>query len=396
LIYRHLLFFCCIGSLFLNDLPGQAGYAGTGVPLTHGFDPGDWLRIQERWIKSQPAILVSTHAGEHLLGQPIYAGKDTLYLLASTDLPLELENHEGLHKIPYSEVESLLLQKGGNWMTRSRRSSNYRMPGENISLSKAYQESKKHSVYRDSLSLPLTMDEAFAHSPLLRQVFRRKRLRVSVNMGPGTNRILSDARRALEASSLPSPQDWYGSDAILELFDLSWRFMDRIIAGGQLAAHTNSSTLYAYGGNGSFSNSYNYDVGFYEHRLYAEYAFFHLDRYFTRRWELLAGAGLLMGKTQWALYYQYDEYSDLDNPTYGEALHTQSDAILGFQLRTAFHCYILPGFSLWSGLEANFYSPWTIGEVEVPSNNPAVPFVLPEHDLNFNCLRFKIGVSIYL
>lgn len=352
--------------------------------------------IHRRWIASQPAAIVLTKDGKQYSGQPVHAGIDTLYLSASGGFPVGPDCYNNLHRIPFHEVDKVLIQKGGNLVTRSRKAESFNIPVENKYFTPGYQALRKAVVYPDSLLIPNTLEEAFPHSPVLRRVFPHKHLRISFSAGFGGDAVLNDARKALLSSTLPNPEDGYDNVAGIDFLDVSWRFGDRVILGAQLAARINSSTLYAYGQAPDFSNGYQYDVYYHEHRVYAEYAFFHVDRFFTKRWEFLVGTGLLMGRPEWTLFYNYDEYSDPDNPVYGTETHRQADPLWGFQLRTSFHYYIFPGLSLWTGLEGNIYGPWSIHQVEVPSNNPSVSLVLQEHTLNFSSVRFKLGVSIYL
>ncbi len=378
------------------DLPGQQRSADAGLADELGFEPESWNQIRDRWIWSQPAIVVYTYQGKHLSGQPVHAGIDTLYLYASTALPVGSDWYGKLHKITFKEIDKVLVQKGGNRVTRSNRSVGYQIPKKDKYFTKGFQEVKRSAVYRDSLVHPRQMKEAFPHSPVMRQVFPHKHFRISVSVGMGGGSVDNDAREALLASPLTTPEGGYGSTASPDIIDISWRFLDRVIVGGQLVSRNFSTTLYAYSQAGLSSNSYHYDVNFYEHRLYAEYAFFNLDRYFTRRWELLVGAGFLMGKPSWDFYYQYDDGSDPDNFIYEEERYEQDGSLYGVQSRTAFHYYFFPGLSLWTGLEANFYKPWTIDSVAVPSGDPSAPLVLQEHTLSFSSVRFRFGVSIYL
>jgi len=352
--------------------------------------------IQRKWLGAQPAIIVVSEDGKQISGQPLHAGIDTLYLFASTSLPVGPDQNKKVHAIPFVHVDRVLIQKGGNLITRSRKSSGHQIPVENKYFTKGFQALIKAAVYPDTMLIPSTMEKAFEHSPVFRQVFPHKHFRISVSAGFGGDAGLNDAREALLYSSLPSPEDGYNNVASIDILDVSWRFLDRYIIGGQLLARNASSTLYAYSQGEDWSNYFSYYVNYFEHRFYAEYVFFPVDRYFTKRWEFTAGAGLLIGKPEWTLFYNHDEYSDPDNPVYGTVTHTQTDPLLGFQLRAAFHLYLIPGFSLWSGLEGNFNSPWVIQQVEVPSNNPSVSLVLQEHTLNFSSVRFKLGVSIYL
>ena len=166
--------------------------------------------------------------------------------------------------------------------------------------------------------------------------------------------------------------------------------------GGQLAARNFSYYLYgdSYGADVNFY--YNSQIYFSENRLYAEYVFFPIDRFFTHRYEAIVGAGLLMGKTDWSMYYSYNGYTEAEIWMFDEKRVQLNDNLYGFQLRSAFHFYLFPGSSLWAGVEANFYKPWAIQALEFPTFDPDAPILLQEHTLGFSGVRIKFGVSIYL
>jgi hypothetical protein len=55
-----------------------------------------------------------------------------------------------------------------------------------------------------------------------------------------------------------------------------------------------------------------------EHRLYAEYAILNTDRFYSRKFEVIAGAGLLLGNPEWSFGYSYSD-NFMDYP-YGQPL----------------------------------------------------------------------------
>lgn len=356
-------------------------------------------QINNRWIESQPVIMVFSNDDYYIAGQPFHASIDTLYLYPSLGLPVGESLFQDLEKVAINEIDSVRLQKGGNLMTRSRSSRIYQIPKNNSKLyyTAPFQAVKTSAVYQDELVFPESIEDAFPHSKVMRQAFPKKHLRISFGVGFGGDRAIIDAQEGIESSQLSLPWGAYGQNVTVDILDISWRFMDRFIVGGRLLGRNYSGHVWGDFYDGQFTDyHYSYDMKFVEKGFYGEYAFLYPNRFFARRIDLLAGAGLLMGKPEWSIYYYFFDATDQDNVVHDEVRHEQTDNIFGFQLRTAFHYYIFPGFSLWTGLEANLYAPWTIEAVDLPRTNPDVPLHLPEHSLDFSVVRFKLGIAIYL
>lgn len=366
------------------------------VDRTTGFDREDSVSMGSRWIKAQPAIVVQLDSGIQLYGQPIHTTTDTLYLYPATGFPVGIECFKDILPIPYSHMDRVLLQRGGNSVSRAKRSVRLQVPDSDLPLSSTFQSVRKAAVYSDSPVQPEELGDAFPHSKVLRQAFPDKHFRISIGFGIDGNRATKDAEEAIEQSPLPYPTSSYGNRVTLDFLDLSWRFQDRVIVGGQLSARGFSYTIYGDNYGETEAANFSYDLFFMEHRVYAEYAFFHVNRYFTRRFELLTGAGFLMGRPDVTVYYSYNDFSDLDNPIYESISSPQEGSLNGFQLRGTFHYYFFPGFSIWTGLEANLYKPWVYEALELPTSDPDAPVLLQEHTLNFSGIRVKFGVSIYL
>jgi len=356
----------------------------------------DWPAIQNRWIESQPMIIVFTDSGTQYTGQPIHAAYDTLYLLPGNKLPVGADWPDEMLRIPFNEIEEVLLQRGGNKLTRSNVADGLGFPQTDRFYSKPFQALRKASIYSDTLVLALALEEAFPHSQILRQVYPAKRIRISVGLGIGGNRFARDAEEALRQSPLPHPESSYENRAYIDPVDISVRFWNRFFLGGQYRVNNSTTSIYAYNYGQNADINYDCYIHFTEHRIYGEYAFIHVDRYFTKRYELLAGAGYLMGRPEWSCFYYYNDYTDPENWIYENAQYVQEDKLHGVQLRTAFHYYLFPAFSLWTGLEANLFKSWTVEALEFPSSDPEITIPMEEHTLNFSSVRFKFGVSIFL
>ncbi len=132
-----------------------------------------------------------------------------------------------------------------------------------------------------------------------------------------------------------------------------------------------------------------------EHRLYAEYAILNTDRFYSRKFEVIAGAGLLLGNPEWSFGYSYYNVQNPDNESDGNLYYSYSDNLLGLQLKAACHYYLFPGLSIWTVIDLNLNQPFVVPEKEFPTSGEREPFILPEHELGFSSIRFMLGLSIY-
>jgi len=359
------------------------------------FTPEQWSTIQQRWMRSQPVIMIVTDSGAQYSGQPVHTELDTLYLFPGTDCPVGADWYSKVQGVPFSDINHVLLQRGGNRFTRARRSVSLVVPRSDKLYTGPFQSIRVASVYSDSLVQPSNLEDAFPHSKVLRQVFPKKHLRISFGIGLGGHNVIEDAEKALGDSHFPDPY-YYQDRLSLDFLDVSWRFWDHYIVGGQLAARNFTYNLSGGSYGEDVDSYYNSQIYFSENRLYAEYVFFHIDRFFTHRYEAIVGGALLMGKPDWSMYYSYSEYTEPEIWIFNEKRVQLNDNLYGFQLRSTFHFYLFPGSSLWAGLEANFYKPWAIQAQEFPSSDQDTPILLQEHTLDFSGVRIKFGVSIYL
>ena len=166
------------------------------------------------------------HTGRAILhrknGQPIHASADTLYIFPPHTLPLGSHSFNDLQRIPFSDIDKVILQKGGNSFTRARKSVSLQIPRTDKFYTSQFQAVRNASVYADSLMQPQNLEEAFPHSGVLRQAFPDKHFRLSVGLSVENNRAEEDALEALENSALPDPEDSYGNRLTFDFLDVSW------------------------------------------------------------------------------------------------------------------------------------------------------------------------------
>lgn len=360
------------------------------------FSPKVWKVIENRWRESQPVTVVYTNSGQVIAGQQMHASADSLYICGREGLPVGTNWTDELVPVPVNEIDYVLFQKGGNPLGRDKRASTLDFPSSNARYSEPHVQLRKASVYADSLVYPPDLESALSYSKVLKQAFPQKRVRYSLGVNFGRDVVIDEIQKTIEGSPLASSYESYGGHVNLEFLDLSFRLFDRLIIGGSLFSRRSYTTLYGSDSNELRQISYDYSIDFVEHRVYTEYAILHTDRYFSRNIELIAGAGLLLGKPEWRLFYDFFNIQDPDNNYQGYPYYSHNDLLLGLQLKGAFHYYFFPGMSIWTALDVNLNQPFVVPEQELPTSLNQDPLILSEHELGFSSVRFKLGLSIYL
>ncbi len=359
------------------------------------YSPELWTVIENRWRESQPVIVVYTRSGEVVAGQQIHASSDSLFIYPGDGLPVGTQWADGLKTVYVNEIDSVLFQEGGNKLGRDKRSNTLVFPSTNARYSEQHLKLRKASVYEDSLIVPPDLEVAIIHSRVMKQAFRKKRVRYSIGVNFGSDVLLNEIQNAIGESSLPYSSESYGGNVNGELLDLSFRFFDRLIIGGSLFSRSNHANINGYSNNSTYNINYYFWVDYVEHRLYAEYALLNTDRFYSRKFEVIAGAGLLLGNPEWNFGYSYYDVQNPDYESDGEFNYNYSDNLLGLQLKAAFHYYFFPGLSIWTAIDLNLNQPFVVPEQELPISGEQEPIILPEHELGFSCVRFKLGLSIY-
>ena len=359
------------------------------------YSPELWRVIENRWRESQPVIVVYTRSGEVVAGQQIHASSDSLYIYPGDGLPVGTLWADDLEAVYINEIDSVLFQKGGNKLGRDKRSNTLVFPSTNARYSEPHIQLRKASVYEDSLIVPPDLVMAIIHSRVMKQAFRRKRIRYSFGVNFGSDVLISEIQKAIGESSLPYSYDSYGGNVNGEFLDFSIRFFDRLIIGGSLFSRSNHANVYGYSNNSVYDINYSYRVNYVEHRLYAEYALINTDRFYSRKFELIAGAGMLFGNPEWEFGYGYHNVMIPDYESDEYFSSDYSDKLLGLQLKGAFHYYFFPGLSIWTAIDLNLNQPFVVPEQELPTSGEQESIILPEHELGFSCVRFKLGLSIY-
>jgi hypothetical protein len=360
------------------------------------FSPDKWDHIEKRWLDSQPVVIVYTRSQHILSGQLIHASSDSVFIYPGTGLPVGPEWPSDLVSIHVKDINHVLLQTGGNKVWRKKRSKSLVFPSSNPAFSEPHIILHAGSVYEDSLYKPDVLEEAFAFSHVLRQAYPKKRFRYSIGANFGGDVVMDEIRKAMDESGLPGPDYDWSNNNTLEFLDFSVRLTNRLFLGASLLSRNTNSHVSGYAYNEVWDIGYDYHLDYREHRIYTEYTLLSPDRYFYRKFEVIAGAGLLLARPEWGMGYNY---WDVQNPDYDADPYqyfSHSANLLGLQLKTAFHYYLFPGLSIWSALDVNLNQPFVVPEQELPTTPDLDPILLPEHELGFSSVRFKLGLSLYL
>ncbi len=403
--------------------------------LHYGFTPNDWININKRWEDLKPKIEVFMNNGDTITGQLAYVKDNQIVVFTGYGLLLDNIDTSCLIDIPLDTIKYILYNKGGSkhiWMIAGAISLGVAGSLGGLTLyggwsyipgivlgglgtgggaligNKIQKSSKTETIYpgeksvlkesailSGKMDLPNNIDLLLASSRAVRKVFPDKHLRISFGMSIGPDMVNKGLTDMIESTSLPEITEYRYGPIAFEFFDISWRFNDRLILGGQIYLNRGDYTYLFYSeyhyNNPPVKNiSYNYNIQFFESRIYCEYAIKPITRFFTKKHELLLGVGILTSHPYIDIDYAYVPDGNI------EYIGNKSDkTVSGVQARSSFHYYPYPGFSLFAGVEANFYKGLTIQEINLPTATPGISINIPSHKLNFSTVRLKIGTSIY-
>ena len=407
------------------------------------FTEQECEKIQERWDKFQPRVDLITFTGDTITGQLIFTNEVEVVLYPCHDIILGTDLLKDLIYIPFSEIDNVLLRTGGpaanglisgaiigggvgflgglvlvpgwsiippivlgtlgvggglwigNKIQNSNRSAILDLDQDNPEYAEEQLKLKKKAIFTDSIVLSQDINHVINHSRIMRHCFPDKHFRISFGLNVGRNVVKTDLEEMFASTTLPPMNEYRHEPLAIEFYDFSWRFQDRFIVGGQLFLNMGYTYLwsdYNYSSSHYDEIYYNYTIQLFEGRLYFDYVFRPVDRFFTKHFEFLAGGGIIFASPSVNFNYGYTSETMGD---WGVSEFDNSCNIKGVQLRSAFHYYPFPGFSLSAGLEGNLHQSITIPARELPTSAPGVTISMPEHKLNFSAFRFKIGASLY-
>ncbi len=405
---------------------------------TFGFDSTEWESINARWEKLRPGIIVVLNNKDTISGQLIYSQETQIVLYTGQGSIFNNLNEEELQEIPLKNIDHIIYDKGGpkytglisgalsmgaagtvgglvlaggwsyipgvilggigtgggawagNKMQKASRKKTI-LPGEFYSL-------KSKALLAEKIRLPGALDLLVTKSPLVRKVFPDKHLRISFGLNAGPNTIKKELISIFESSSLPEMTEYRSGSFAFDFFDLSWRLNDKFILGAQIHLNMDSYTYlfyseYFYNNPPANDIYYSYDIQLYESRIYCEYAIKPVNRYFSKKHELLVGGGIIFSNPIVDFSYSYVPNEFSGNNEYIKKYTDKT--VIGAQARAAFHYYPFPGFSLFGGAEINVYQNLAIESYTLPTSDPGIYHTIPEHKLNFSALRLKVGASMY-
>jgi len=417
-------------------------FLGLGLLLTaQDFSALENHMNKQRWDWHQPRVEVYMKGGDTLRGQPVHFTGTELSILPSRILPVRIGNQ--LVRISLEDVEGIYINRGGritlaqtsgiligigagtavgmtlggpivallagnalgvglglagtglhNSMTRDLL---FLIP-EHPEYPQELEKLRRWSVFPDSLVLARDLRSLPEHSTAIRRAFPQKHFRVSVRANAGFSMLKNTFSQVIHSGALPSPESESYTCIGTSMLDLSWRFRNRIILGGEWMLSRNDMAYAGYyyydpsdPGN---QRNYTYWVGIQELRFYADWVFMPMDRFFTRHHEIVAGAGFIASFPRTS-FYSYREISS--DPHISESAELgETNKPLGFQLRAAFHYYPFRNVSVSAGLEMSLYQDMKVPDVYYPSDAAAgLPPFLEAHDLNYSSFRFRLGVHMY-
>lgn len=420
-----------------NPLLSQSFFRYSQHDSEYGLTISEWDRVNERWSKFQPRITVVTLAGDTIMGQLISASSEGITVFQGDSLPFsdiiegktEEINVDDIHEIIFTKggdhsiavvsgvivgggiglIAGILLAQGwsiippivlgtglatgGAFLFKAIDNN-----GRTLMLNADDTPTKKrrylgklaeNAVLTDGYVADGSFNQFAKMSRSVRKAFPDKHFRISTGISKGPIFFEKGIDKMILAASMP-PVVSYSMIPYIDLVDLSWRFSDRFIAGGQVLITTDNP--------GEFRNYSSDSIKYYgsilnsEQRLYFEYSPWPVTRAFAKKFELLLGTGVVFTESGFSIYYAYrPEYSVqdiwIDRSYYA--------SLMGLHLRSALHYYFMPGFSVSAGVEGNIMQRLQIESFQLPSSVPSEQFTIPDSRINFSNFRFKAGVNIY-
>ncbi|MDD2634745.1 MAG: hypothetical protein PHW82_04530 [Bacteroidales bacterium] len=440
---KTLLFFCIIFlSIIFNtqDFFSQSISPDSLSIEKHGLTVSEWEKVNKRWSKLQPSIFIVTTSGDTVVGQLISISSESLTICTDKIIPFNDFIEGKTKQIAINNISSIIFTKEGykrtglitgfiagggagvisglivgqGWtvipavllgtvgatggMFLGKRiqeiikTSEISMDSDPQKIEKYLNRLQKHAIHPDNLIADKDLNHFAKHSKNISKVFPEKHLRISFGLSVGPNFVKSSLDDMLSATSLP-PITKYRTDPLaVEFFDLAWRFSDKFIIGGQLSLNLGNYSYLFYDNHENLY--YNNKIQNFESRIYFEYSPNPVTRLFTKKYEFLFGGGIVFANPSSKFIYSYTP--DIATGDNIQVTKQYEPNLLGVQLRSAFHYYIFPGFSVSAGIEGNIIQPLSIDSYQLPTSNPTEFITIPDYKLNFSTIRIKIGASIYL
>ena len=398
--------------------------------------------MEKRWEKFRSDITITTRSGEIVRGQVMAVSDNEIVIYPGTDIPLGESISDSFIRVSFSDIAASTLDSGGppgaglisgglvgggggflvgaiiaggwsivppivlggglaaggGWLGNKIQKGIETSEAE-FDVNEEMQSSDEGNIersafFRDDIKLTDDPGLMVENSAKFRRVFPHKHLRISFATSIGPNSVKKELVSMFESTVLPAMNEFRHGPIAFEFYDVAYRFNYHYIAGAQIMFNVDSYAYIWYDDYNSPNGiDYWYDLYNFEARFYFEYVASPVDRFFTKRHELITGAGLIIASPNTNFTYGYVPDTMTGNTEFIE--NRISSSLLGLQLRSAVHFYPWPGFSLFGGIEANFIQGMEFAAQSLPAPVVGEFIEIPVYKLNFSTFRVKAGASIW-
>jgi hypothetical protein len=419
--------------------------------VPHGISLQAWEKMNARWQPYSTKISIQKNDGSSVEGQLNWMSDSILMIQRSSSLSDGLFNPDDYAWVRVNEISSMKIRLGGHpyqgliigmlagvipgfitgailaqgwtiipaivfgaitaggggvagsFIQKAGRKQSYVLNSDNLT-GRDLNKLKRTALFPEKLpQLSVRQGEAglsdFENlvklSPTLRRAFPDNPISISVHTSLMTNSV----RKRMQnwyMSPLWGPSDPYYETRIGLEADLSERIGKRFQAGvlfQMFPGDISSSYLTKNLPESDVFYSYNHHFKQTTYGIYGGWLLHPADPYWATRLEASIQAGVVVSDIYEHFYFNWTALSDYT--IQGETFIQNHNYQPGGMLRLQASWYLIPGFSIDSGLEGFWIKKVTFNERTVLPQTANGPMYITHHTLNFSNLQGYLGFSIH-
>ena len=407
-----------------------------------GFDSLGWKRISKRYERVQPRAELFLKNGETLSGQVLLLSDSNLVLYPGYEIVITQDQSKQFIYVDLNDIEkikfkdktknygglifgglaggfggtmagALILWGEGSFFTIipffvggtaaggfigrkiHQRSGSYTFENDTTKKKDPLNSMKKWVVYKDTISYSNYFEDIVDHSKILKSAFPRNKVKLEFSIVPsGKGFNVKQNIEDVIGSGYPTHHTSYGYNFSNFSINSSIKITDKFHLGaGWFKGDINKTYFYYLADTLEYSM---HPWGLRGFRIFGEYSLVPIDRYLTKKLEVQAGLGLLFARSN--VRIRWNTYSPSGGIWNGGIMKLNNVKTLGVLGKVSANLYASPSFSFTAGIEGNFFrnlSVPALESLEMDYNWPAIEFPIPEYNINYTTIRFRIGAQFH-
>ncbi len=425
--------------------------------VPRGISIQDWIKMNERWQPYATLVSIKKNDGSQVEGHLTWMNDSVMLVQKQPGLPNAMMNTGDYAWVPISDMASMKVRLGGHpyqgliigllagmipgfvtgailaqgwtiipaiifgavtaagggvagsFIQKAGRKQTYEIKAEEFA-GHAARRMKKSALFPDELpakevfptvaTLP-DFDKLVDQSPTLQRAFPVNPFTLSVQTTLMTNSVQKRLQNWYMSPLFGPPEKYYQTRIGLQA-DISRNLGTRFQAGllFQLFPGDISSTFFnSYPNYVNLGVSYDYNHHFKQTTLalYGGWLLKPTDRYWASRLEATVQVGLVASDIYEHFYFQWTSLTPEASGEYrrGETFIQEHNIQPGLMGRIKTSWYLIPGFSIDTGLEGFWIKSVFFAQRDVLPETNYDPVYIGQHTLNFSNLQGFIGFSIH-